>query len=278
MAQQMLGAMAYDTATPDAAQALDLARVVDRAALRTAPFDHVCLEQVFPADLYGEMLANYPAVDLFYPVPHPDALRPDGSSTRLQMYLTPEQLARLPEEQRLIWGPIATALRSPDLEAAFKRKFRTALEDRFRMAAERIHLRPMATLVRDLPGYRIGIHADVPTKAITVQFYLPSDGSQAHLGTIFHTTGQDDGSDQPLAMQFLPSCGYAFPVSPKESWHSVPATNDADGERWSIKLTYYVDGGSFLSRYWRKTKRWWRKRAGLFFGRRPKAHRAQLGA
>jgi hypothetical protein len=277
MAQQLLGAVAYDSATPDAPRALDLVRAVDRAALHTAPFDHVRLEQVFPADLYGEMLENYPAAEYFYEVPHPDALRPDGSSTRLQMYLRPENLSRLPDEQRLIWSPIAAVLCSPELEAAFKRKFRTALEERFRQAAERIPLRPMATLVRDLPGYRIGIHADVPAKAITVQFYLPSDGSQAHLGTVFHTTRQDDGTDRPLAMRFLPSSGYAFPVRQKESWHSVPATNEADGERWSIKLTYYVDGGSYLSRYWRSTKRWWRKQAGLFLGRRSKSHRAQPG-
>ena len=278
MTQQLSCAVAHDSATPDTTRELDLVRLVERTTLRTEPFDHVRLENVFPSDLYRRMLENFPAAGNFHAMNHPDALRADGSSTRLHMHLYPEKVSRLPDEQRQVWSAVAAVLWSPELENAFKRKFRTALEDRFRRPAESIRLRPMPTLVRDLPGYRIRVHADVPTKAITVQFYLPSDGSQAHLGTIFHTTGQDDGSDQPLAMQFLPSCGYAFPVSPKESWHSVPATNDADGERWSIKLTYYVDGGSFLSRYWRKTKRWWRKRAGLFLGRRPKAPRAQLGA
>jgi hypothetical protein len=42
-------------------------------------------------------------------------------------------------------------------------------------------------------------------------------------------------------MPFLPASGYAFAVRRKESWHSVPATTAADGERRSIMLTYYAD-------------------------------------
>ena len=273
MAQQVPCAIARDSATPDETQELNLVRVVDRATLRARPFDYVRLENVFPADLYGQMLENFPATENFHPVRHPDALRADGTSTRLHMHLHPEELSRLPDEQRLVWSTVATALCAPELEGAFKRKFRTALEDRFRRQAERIPLRPMPTLVRDLPGYHIRIHADVPTKAITVQFYLPSDASQAHLGTIFHTNRRDDGTDQPVAMQFLPRSGYAFPVRQNESWHSAPMTTEADGERRSIMLTYYVDGGFYLYHGWRYVKYWWRKEVGVFFGWHSQGHR-----
>jgi hypothetical protein len=40
------------------------------------------------------------------------------------------------------------------------------------------------------------------------------------------------------ALRFSPATGYAFPVVPEESWHSVARTTDADGERNSLMLTY----------------------------------------
>src|SRR5215510_5140146 len=131
MAQPLYSAFARDSASPDAMRELDLVPVVERAILRTTPFDHVRLENIFPPDLYGRMLENFPAAENFHPMRHPDALRTDGTSTRLHLYLRPEKLSCLPDQQRQVWSPIAAALCSPELEAAFKRKFRTALEHRF---------------------------------------------------------------------------------------------------------------------------------------------------
>jgi hypothetical protein len=255
---------ATESATESASgPSLDLARVVDRAPLRTEPFDHIQMENVFPAGLYGDLLAKLPARDKFHQLYHRDALRQDGTSTRLRLYLYPEILWRLPGAERALWGKISQALCSKALEDAFKRKFRAALEDRFQMPAEKVGLYPVPILVRDQPGYRIGIHSDALTKAITVQFYMPGDTAQAHLGTVFHTTRAKDGTDRPLAMQFLPSTGYAFAVRKKESWHSAPTTTEGDGERRSIMLTYYLDQGS--SGFKRRTQR-----LGIFFGRYPR--------
>jgi len=244
--------------------ALTLAKVVERAPLRDTPFDHIRLEDVFPAGFYGELLERFPAGTVFHPLHHHDALRPDGTSRRQRLYLYPESLWRLPRAQRQIWQRIAAALCAPALELAFKRKFRAALEDRFQQPAEGIPLYPVPILVRDLPGYRIGVHADAPIKAITVQFYLPRDGSQMHLGTVFHTDRNADGSDRPMTMPFLPASGYAFAVRRKESWHSVPATTAADGERRSIMLTYYVDQEP-RAKLQRRLQR-----VGIFLGRCPR--------
>jgi hypothetical protein len=244
--------------------ALELAKVIDRTPLRDAPFDHVRMEGVFPGGFYAEMLENFPGAAAFHPLHHHDALRPDGSSTRQRLYLYPENLWRLQRAQRQIWRRIAVALCDQALELAFKRKFRAALEDRFQQPAEGIPLYPVPILVRDLPGYKIGIHADTLTKAITVQFYLPGDESQVHLGTVFHTGRKADAHDRPMTMPFLPASGYAFAVRRKESWHSVPPTTEADGERRSIMLTYYVDQAP-RSRLRRRLQR-----AGILLGRNPR--------
>jgi hypothetical protein len=242
----------------------DLAKIVDRSPLRASPFDHVTLQEIFPAAFYRAMLAQFPAAAAFHPLHHRDALRPDGTSTRQRLYLYPESLWRLPAAQRRIWRRVAAALCAPELQRAFKRKFHAALEDRFQQAAERIPLYPVPILVRDLPGYKIGIHADALIKAITVQFYLPCDASQAHLGTVFHTGQDADEVDRPVAMPFLPASGYAFAVRRKESWHSVPPTSRADGERRSIMLTYYVDQAPGMKLRRRL------QRLGILLGRNPR--------
>lgn len=211
-----------------------------RAELRRKPFDHIYMENVLAPETYAALLAAMPEKRFYHDLRHRDAVREDGSSTRLRMYLYPELLWGLPAELRRVWLPIARALCSSALENAFKNKFRSALEARFGKPAEKIGLYPIPILLRDQPGYKISIHSDVPTKAITVQFYLPADESQRHIGTIFHESDTGAGAKKTTQMPFLPSSGYAFPVTQTKSWHSAAETTQTDGERVTMMVTYYV--------------------------------------
>ncbi|MFL6725939.1 MAG: hypothetical protein ACJ8FS_05430 [Sphingomicrobium sp.] len=212
----------------------------ERAELRHKPFDHVYMDQIFDPETYATLLAAMPDRRFYHDLKHRDAVRKDGSSTRLRMYLYPELLWRFPAELRRIWLPIAQALCSKQLELAFKRKFRAALEERFGKPAEQIGMYPVPILLRDQPGYKISIHSDVPTKAMTVQYYVPADESQQHIGTIFHESNEGAGAKKTTQMPFLPASGYAFPVSLTKSWHSAAETAEEDGERVTMMVTYYV--------------------------------------
>ena len=223
---------------------------VDRARLRKKPFDHIYMEDVLDPESYRALLEAMPDRRSFHELRHRDALRTDGSSTRLRMYLFPELLRRLPEKQQRVWMQVARALRSPALEDAFKRKFRAPLEERFGKRIEKVGLFPIPILLRDQPGYRIGIHADKETKAITVQFYLPKDESQRHIGTIFHEEKSAEGAERTTQMPFMPSSGYAFPVSLTKSWHSAATTAPSDGERVSMMVTYYIADNFAARLYW----------------------------
>jgi hypothetical protein len=223
----------------------ELVDAVERAELRQKPFDHIYMEQVLNLENYANLLAALPDRRFYHDLRHRDAVRQDGSSTRLRMYLYPELLWRLPGEIRRVWLPVSRALCSRELEVAFKRKFRSALEQRFGKPAETVGMYPIPILLRDQPGYRISVHSDVPTKAITVQFYLPSDNSQRHIGTIFHESDAGAGAKKTTQMPFLPSTGYAFPVSLTKSWHSAAQTSDKDGERVTMMVTYYVADSPF---------------------------------
>jgi hypothetical protein len=58
------------------------------------------------------------------------------------------------------------------------------------------------------------------------------------------------------ALAFRPATGYAFPVVYHATWHSVAPTSDADGERSSLMLTYYVQNG-VVDRLAERAKRLW---------------------
>lgn len=250
-------------ALSEAAVERQLIDAVDRSELRHQPFDHIYMEQVLDPGTYESLLQAIPDRRFFHDLKHRDAVRDDGTSTRQRMYLYPELLRRLPAELRGPWLPIARALCSPSLQDAFKRKFRGSIEERFGQPAETLRFHPVPVLLRDQPGYRIGIHSDVPMKAITVQFYLPSDDRQRHVGTIFHESDEGPGANNTTQMPFLPASGYAFPVSLTKSWHSAAATSEADGERLSMMLTYYVTNDLY-----NRINNWVR-RAGLWLGIRP---------
>src|ERR671921_238788 len=93
---------------------------VERSELRHKPFDHIYMEGLFDPQSYRELLAAMPDRRFYHDLRHRDALRQDGSSTRLRMYLYPELVRRLPAEQRRVWLAVARALCSKELEDAFK--------------------------------------------------------------------------------------------------------------------------------------------------------------
>lgn len=212
---------------------------IDDTPLDREPFDHIELSSVFSPEIYAELLANLPKTEDYREFYHKDAMMADGHSTRHRMFLYPEIMPFLPREQRAFWTKLSRALRSKEVQAAFKRKFRAALEGRFGTSIDRLDFYLKPILVRDLEGYQIAIHPDAPRKAITVQFYLPRDMSQVNLGTHFHYGPEGEDAARVRAMQFAPSTGYAFPVLP-ESWHSVPPTPGTSGERNSLMMTYYL--------------------------------------
>lgn len=234
---------------------VDLEACVQGTPLETKPFDHIYMEDVFPHAFYRGLLDRLPATNRYRELRHRDAMQADGQSARRKFYLFPEHTMLLPAAQRSFWSHLSRALRSPALQQEFKRKFRATLEARFGRSIDRLWFYPVPILLRDLGGYRIGIHGDSLGKAITVQFYLARDESQAHLGTIFHEGRDGEAAQRTKHLAFRPATGYAFPIVYHESWHSA-RTSHADGERNSLMLTYYVQEG-VLGRLFQRLKRVW---------------------
>lgn len=204
------------------------------------PCDHVRLERIFDADTLRQLIENLPDEDQYEEQIHKDALLPDGRYARLRFELTETNIAKLPEPKRSFWQAVLDDVRSPQIERAYKEKFRAALTQRFGRDAMEVRTVQRPVLFRDIAGYKISVHADNLDKVITSQIYLPRDDTQAHLGTSFHRRRADRSFETVRTLPFLPNSGYAFPVT-TQSWHSVAQMRESDGARNSLMLIWYLE-------------------------------------
>ncbi|MPZ36902.1 MAG: hypothetical protein GEU95_02375 [Rhizobiales bacterium] len=219
-----------------------VAASVEAARVKQQPFFHLEFDRVFPDDVYRAMLAAMPRTTSYRRSSRKDDILADGTVTRAKIDLFPEYIRGLPAEQRGLWSLVGAALCSCEVSDAMVRKLAPALARRFGPKYAAVGFYPIPTLTRDGPGYSINIHSDHASKGITVQFYLPTDNSTTHIGTIFHAE-LADGSRPPVEKKtFAPNTGYAFAVD-RDTHHSVDTVGPDVKTRDSILLTYYVDAG-----------------------------------
>jgi hypothetical protein len=211
---------------------------IERAAESDDPFPHLRLTDVFPADVYGNMLDCMPDPQAYRGMSgrSKEARLADGTPTRTKIDLLPEATRFLPE----VWVKVGHALCDEAVGRAFMRRLAPGLVRRHGpdFASQRFY--PIPTLTRDVTGYRIGIHPDTRRKAITVQLYLPRDRSVTHLGTQFHRRLPDGKFEKVERMDFAPNTGYAFAVG-DDTWHSLDTLGPEVHTRDTILLTYFVD-------------------------------------
>lgn len=219
--------------------AQEIAKSIDETPLQQEPCDHVQLSGLFPEDVFKGMLDHLPEPRFYVDMKVARGMRPDGRSARTRILMLPPIIAGLPREQREFWSDVVGALRSPLVATALQRKFADTLSARFGCPATEVRMYPYIMLMRDLAGYRIGVHNDSRSKVITTQFYLPSDDERAYLGTNFFE--RDEASNDTLVktIPFVRNSGYAFPVA-DNSWHGVARLAEHEPPRNSLMLIYYA--------------------------------------
>jgi hypothetical protein len=219
------------------------------------PFHHLELANLLPAELYAALLEAMPSQADYRPMSGRAKYTrtDDGGGTRTKIDLFPELLRRLPAEKKRLWRLAGAALHSAPVREAFRARLAPGLERRFGPRYRDIGMFPLATLLRDVPGYSIGIHPDTRWKGITVQLFMPRDRSIKHVGTVFHRRTGDDSYERVRQIEFAPNSGYAFAVG-ADSYHSVDTVGPEVRSRDSIILTYYVDD-TFVQRVSNRGKR-----------------------
>ena len=221
-------------------------RIVGRIAaapVEAAPCGNLFMEDVLPPAVYQEMLARLPGDEALDPIEHPDAVTADGKCTRYLLDLTLASLSRLDPADQPFWQAMIEVFKAPEIAEAIVAKFAPTLRERFGDAMPELVAVPI--LYRDHPGYRIGVHPDAASKIATLQFYLPEDDSQIHLGTSFHQR-IGNGFERLKTNSFKPNAAYAF-VRTEESWHSVDELGPHEKMRNTIALTFYIKGQEYSS-------------------------------
>jgi len=215
---------------------------IDAAVERREPFHYLQFSGFLPADMYSTVLDSMPAMGDYGAMSGRAGLArtPEGGSARTKIDLFPECVKHLPPEKAAVWARVGEALRSSQVQEAFARRLAPGLERRFGPRYGAVKLYAIPTLLRDVPGYRIGVHSDTHWKGMTVQIYLPRDGSVGHVGTVFHSRNPDASYKEAVRMPFSPNTGYAFVVA-SDSYHSVDRLGAEVRTRDSILLNYFVD-------------------------------------
>ncbi len=220
---------------------------VDAAPACCSPFEHLILDNVFPADVYAKMIETIPAEWRFRALRgrHKSTIRSDGSSTRVKFDLLPEFLRHLNRQERSVWSLVGRALRASELRDAFVRRLAPGLCRRFGDVYSSTDFFAIPILTRDTVGYHINEHTDTRWKGITAQIYLPPDESLDGIGTVFSERLGDGSFRRVKQIAFIPNHGYAFAVG-DNTWHSVDQIDALPMPRTSILHTYFVDAGVLL--------------------------------
>lgn len=220
---------------------------IEESEIYTDPFTYCYLQQVFPDDIYSEILENLPDNSNFQELRHKDAVLESGYCTRKIMPIDKEVIEKSININKAFWHMIKKVLHSQDLKFAFFARLSHGLLRRHNIKdIDLLAGYPKTGIFKDSAGFQITPHTDTLIKLVTTQLYLPSNDLQKSLGTsIYKPIGHhpEPGNhnfkefDHIKSFCFAPNCGHAFVVS-NDSWHGREPIDEGFGERVSIFNIY----------------------------------------
>ncbi len=214
---------------------------IANAAIRTRPFPHIYVRDVFPQDFYHELRAHLPQVEAFTNPKTLGRVSADYPDTRLVLPVTPENVEALEEPLRTFWTWFAQQFLTGDFLRQALSLFWRFLEQRWAGASD-LKFHDEALIVQDYSSYALEPHTDTLKKVMSFLFYLPADDSTAHLGTSIYAPKDPDfvctkGLHYPFdrfhlvtTMPFLPNALFAF-IRTHNSFHGVEPIADAGARR-----------------------------------------------
>jgi hypothetical protein len=224
-------------------------RVTD-ARVEVWPFQHFYMTNIFPDDIYAQIVANLPGKACYLPLNAKRWKNSQGESTRDRLCLTEGELGRIDSSRRPFWVAITEALQSDNFRRAVYGKLAGDVAIRLGCAQGAVLEQPAypnIMLIRDYQDYRIKPHPDGQPRVVTMQFYLPGKEGQDDLGTSLYIR-------QPFAHRligrtfkeikrfpFKPNSAYALAVNDcaaRQSYHGRELITACETTRDSILLTW----------------------------------------
>jgi len=234
-------------------------------AVLDEPFQHFYSDNIWPADIYHEILRLLPPHHVYRPMNIKEWVNAKGVSTRDRCFL-PEILDRMDSELSGFWYQIWRAFTADSLNCLLFNKLKKDIALRLNMPPDDVENVPAfvsISLTRDIEDYRISPHPDGRPSVVTAQFYLPVDMSQQDLGTSFY-------AEVPLwqrpflgrykeikRLPFVPNCGYVFVVNDLPHHRSLhgrelikpgAGVRNSNLIRWSAEETFRKRGREGISK------------------------------
>jgi hypothetical protein len=173
------------------------------AELRTAPFPHIFVEDIFPRDFYAEMLRHRLPAESYRPLVETGRVMREYSPERL-CYMPADGSADVPSASSAFWQSVFATYNDAEFFQVWMDLFLSHLAERivqqFGSAADQLKAHAEMFLMRDKTNYVLNPHTDSPKKAISALFYLPPDGRFEKLGTSLYRP--KEGAIVPFGMHY----------------------------------------------------------------------------
>ena len=223
---------------------------VRAAHVEAWPFQHFYVEDIFPDDVYRQIIANLPTKASYLPFNAKKWKNDQGESTRDRLCLSEGELGRIDDTRRPFWSSLNEALESDAFRRAVYAKLGGDIAIRLGCTEQAVPEQaayPNIMLIRDYQDYRIKPHPDGQPRVVTMQFYLPGDGTPDDLGTSLYVK-------QPLPYRlvgrkykeikrfpFKPNSAYAIAVNDcpqRQSYHGRELITASQTARDSIIIAW----------------------------------------
>lgn len=220
-----------------------------QAEIKSSPFVHFHIENIFPEHFYQKLLEHLPETTCFLSLSKTGKVDPRTYADRLVIPLEFKNLESLPFSQFVFWTEFTALLKSERWCSFLLEAFALKVQERFAEHFARVRFSSTAELVRDRTHYSIGPHTDHPIRVLTLLFYLPRAEDQRHLGTsiyepldpAFECEGfvhhSDKGFKKLYTAPFLPNSVFGF-IKSNRSFHGREPILDTGTERNLIN--YYL--------------------------------------
>lgn len=213
---------------------------IANAPMRTYPYPHLYVENVFPPDFYAALRTHWPGGDALRRLDELGRVPKNAYPERFVMALDENALAGMAEAQRAFWSGFGGWLLGLRFLEAMVTKFQEHVDRRF--AGSACDFGHEALIVRDRTNYAIGPHTDALHRLLSLLFYCPDDDRRSHLGTSIYVPKDPafrcaGGPHYPhewfrrvTTMEYRPNTLFAF-FKTDHSFHGVETIADPDVER-----------------------------------------------
>ncbi len=223
---------------------------VANAQVRTYPFPHFYIENIFPADFYQEILGQFPDVSHLKSLVQAGNAPSGTYDNRFVLPLTTSSLSHLPFSQLMFWSQFSQLFSLDHWIKILLDKFHSEIRKRFADHYHQTAFYSKAELTSDQSDYAIGPHTDHPRRILTLLFYLPNSTEQSHLGTSLyrpkdpHMTCEGlkhhsfEDFTKVFTAPFLPNSVFGF-IKSDRSFHGVEPIGKQDTPRRLLNYTLY---------------------------------------